>query len=115
MIPPSLGLELLESRINDFYNSLQSGQLLESLFDSVPGAFYFVKDCESRFMSGSLSFAKTLGETSVEAILGKTDYDFSPDFLADGFYADDQQVMATGEAIRDNWNSCLPPTARSIG
>ena len=101
MMPPSLGLELLESRINDFYNSLQSGQLLESLFDSVPGVFYFVKDCESRFMSGSLSFAQTLGETSVEAILGKTDYDFSPDFLADGFYADDQQVMATGVAIRD--------------
>ncbi|MEC9227624.1 MAG: hypothetical protein VYA21_02265, partial [Verrucomicrobiota bacterium] len=56
MMPPSLGLKLLESRINDFYNSLQSGQLLEPLFDSVPGAFYFVKDCESRLMSGSLSF-----------------------------------------------------------
>ena len=99
MIPPSLDSEMLESRISDFYNSLQSGQLLESLFDSVPGAFYFVKDCESRFMAGSLSFVKTLGETSVEAILGKTDYDFSPDFLADAFYADDQHVVHTGEGI----------------
>ena len=99
MIPPSLEPEMLESRISDFYNSLQSGQLLESLFDSVPGAFYFVKDCESRFMAGSLSFVKTLGETSVEAILGKTDYDFSPDFLADAFYADDQHVVHTGEGI----------------
>jgi AraC-like DNA-binding protein len=99
MILPSLDSEMLESRISDFHNSLQSGQLLESLFDSVPGAFYFVKDCESRFMAGSLSFIKTLGETSVEAILGKTDYDFSPDFLADAFYADDQRVVHTGEGI----------------
>ena len=60
MMPPSLGLKLLESRINDFYNSLQPGQLLESLFDSVPGAFYFVKDCESFVMQSS--FAKTVGE-----------------------------------------------------
>ena len=99
MIPPSLVSKMLESRISDFCNSLQSGQLLESLFDSVPGAYYFVKDRESRFMTGSLSFVKTLGETSVEAILGKTDYDFSPDFLADAFYADDQRVVRTGEGI----------------
>ena len=99
MIPQSLDLEMLESRISDFYNSLQPGQLLESLFDSVPGAYYFVKDRDSRFMAGSLSFAKTLGATSVEEILGKTDYDFSPDFLADAFYADDQHVVRTGQGI----------------
>jgi AraC-like DNA-binding protein len=32
-------------------------------------------------------------------MLGKTDYDYSPDFLADGFFADDQYVIRTGEAI----------------
>ena len=99
MMPPSLDSEMLESRISDFYNSLQPGQLLESLFDSVPGAYYFVKDRDSRFMAGSLSFANTLGATSVEEILGKTDYDFSPDFLADAFYADDQHVVRTGQGI----------------
>lgn len=31
--------------------------------------------------------------------MGKTDYDYSPDFLADAFYEDDQRVMATGESI----------------
>lgn len=82
-----------------FLSSLRSGQLLESLFDHVPGAYYFVKDRESRFMGGSRSFAKTLGESSIEVMLGKTDYDYSPDFLADGFFADDQRVIRTGEAI----------------
>jgi len=82
-----------------FLSSLRPGQMLESLFDNVPGAFFFVKDRESRFMGGSMSFAKTLGEDSIETMIGKTDYDYSPDFLADGFYADDQRVIRTGQAI----------------
>ncbi len=84
----------------EFLASLRGGQLLEPLFDEVPGVFYFLKDRVSRFMGGSRSFAEMLGESSVEAIIGKTDYDYSPDFLADGFVADDRRVIRTGEAIR---------------
>lgn len=82
-----------------FLDDLQPGQLLEALFDAVPGAFFFVKDRKSRFMSGSQSFAETLGEDSVLPMIGKTDYDYSPDFLADTFYADDKSVINTGVAI----------------
>lgn len=82
-----------------FCQSLRPGQLMESLFDCVPGAFFFAKDRESRFMAGGQSFAKTLGEESMECLIGKTDYDYSPDFLADGFYADDQRVIHSGQAI----------------
>ena len=96
-----------------FLASLCSGQLLESLFDHVPGAYYFVKDRQSRFMSGSVGFARMMGESSVEAMMGKTDHDFSPDFLADGFYADDQQVMASGEAILDKME-LVPSTHGSL-
>ncbi len=72
---------------------------MEALFDAVPGAFYFVKDRESRFMGCSHSFARTFGESDPSALIGKTDYDYSPDFLADGFYEDDQRVISTGESI----------------
>lgn len=82
-----------------FLTSLRPGQLFESLFDNVPGAYFFVKDQKSRFMGGGRGFAKTLGEVSIESMIGKTDYDYSPDFLADGFYADDQRVIRTGQAI----------------
>ncbi|WPJ96212.1 AraC family transcriptional regulator [Coraliomargarita algicola] len=82
-----------------FFASLQPGQLLESLFDAIPGVSYFVKDRECRFMGGSLSFAKAMGESTVEALIGNTDYNYSPDFLADAFYADDQLVMSEGKAI----------------
>ena len=48
-----------------FLAALGPGQLLESLFDHVHGAYYFVKDRDSRFMGGSQSFAQTLGESSI--------------------------------------------------
>lgn len=83
----------------DFLASLRPGQLMEALFDCVPGAFFFVKDRESRFMGGGLSFAQTLGEESIELMIGKTDHDYSPDFLADAFYADDQRVISTGVGV----------------
>ncbi|MGB0416727.1 MAG: helix-turn-helix domain-containing protein [Coraliomargarita sp.] len=82
-----------------FMASLRPGQLMIALFDSVPGVHFFVKDRQSRFMGGSRSFAQTLGENSMSSMLWKTDHDYSPDFLADAFYADDQKVMATGEGI----------------
>lgn len=50
-------------------------------------------------MGGNRRFARSLGETAVAAMLGKTDYDYSPDFLADAFYKDDQEVMASGQPI----------------
>lgn len=82
-----------------FCKSLAAGQWMGDLFDTVPGAHFFVKDRKSRFMGGSRSFALTLGEAQMEDLIGKTDYDYSPDFLADAFYDDDQRVMATGEPI----------------
>lgn len=82
-----------------FIDSLAPSQLMEALFDSVPDTYFFVKDRKSRFMAVSRSFARNFGEAQVNALIGKTDYDYSPDFLADAFYQDDQQVMASGEPI----------------
>lgn len=82
-----------------FFESLRPGQLLETLFDAVPDAYFFVKDRESRFMSASQSFVKMLGATSLEDLVGKTDFDFSPDFLAKAFFIDDQRVMSQGQTM----------------
>ena len=58
-----------------FLQSLRPGQLLEGLMDAIPGAYFFVKDRQSRFMGGNSSFAHTLGARSIHDLLGKTDYD----------------------------------------
>ena len=83
----------------NFHGHLRRGQLLEELFTAIPEVFYFVKDLESRFMGASPSFARMLGESSVEELLGKTDYDYSVDFLAEAFIEDDKRVMATGQTM----------------
>ncbi|PXA04307.1 hypothetical protein DDZ13_07175 [Coraliomargarita sinensis] len=82
-----------------FFDALAPGEWIAELFGTVPGAYFFVKDRKSRFMGGSQDFARTLGESRIEAMIGKTDYDYSPDFLADAFFEDDQRVMNTGESI----------------
>jgi len=82
-----------------FLQSLQSGQFFENLFDCVPGVFYFVKNKKGQFIACSLGFAKALSCQSVEDLLGKTDYDFTPNFLADGFVADDRKVLESKKPI----------------
>ncbi|WOO40194.1 AraC family transcriptional regulator [Rubellicoccus peritrichatus] len=82
-----------------FLEKLQPGQMLEALFDSIPGAFYFVKNLDGRFITCSLSFAKTMGAKSVEEVIGKNDHDFSAKFLADAFVKDDKRVIETGRSI----------------
>ena len=78
---------------------LKPGQLLETLFDSIPGAYYFVKDRNGRFVTASKSFARTIGCETVGELVGKTDYDFPADFLADAFRQDDELVMSTRIAL----------------
>lgn len=82
-----------------FVSQLRPGQLLETLFDAVPEVYFFAKDGESRFMAASLGFARMLGASSVEEIIGKTDFDYSADFLAEAFVADDRRVMTTGQTM----------------
>ncbi len=101
MKPRPLNESELRDAQSEFLGRLRPGQLVEGLFDVIPGVFYFVKDLESRFMGGSLSFAQSMGVSTVAELIGKTDYDFSPDFLADAFYADDQSVMVGAKEIHD--------------
>ncbi|NBB77929.1 MAG: helix-turn-helix domain-containing protein [Verrucomicrobia bacterium] len=84
-----------------FMGALKSGQIMTLLFENIPGVYYFYKDRQSRFMGGSSGFARLMGEASIDSIIGKADHDFTPKFLADVFYADDQWVMETGKAIQN--------------
>ena len=86
--------------------------MLEELFDAIPDALMFVKDRESRFMAASEDFAQSLGCESVVQLLGRSDHDFSADFLADAFRADDLLVMETGRPIRGKVE--LVPTEDSL-
>src|SRR5262249_14441674 len=60
----------------------------------------FRKDRAGRLTFGNQSFCEEL-RTTPEAILGKTDLDYYPPWLADKHMHDDQQVIQTGEVFED--------------
>jgi len=83
----------------EILSQLKPGQMLEPLFDIIPNVHYFVKDRESRFITASLSFAQLLGAQTVDEIIGKTDFDYSADFMAKAFFEDDQKVLSGGKPL----------------
>ena len=76
---------------------IESEALFDSLVNSLPQNI-FCKDKDGRFTFGNVAFCRTLNKPLNE-IVGKTDFDFYPVELAKKYRADDQRVVATGEAI----------------
>ena len=72
--------------------------LLRTLVDNLPDVVY-VKDTESRFLLLNDILARQLGAESVEAAIGKTDFDYYPREMAEAFFADDQRVVRFGEPV----------------
>ncbi len=68
--------------------------LLRTVIDIIPDYIY-VKDRNSKFIVDNAAVARNLGFTP-EEVIGKTDFDFFPRDLAQQFYDDEQQVMASG-------------------
>jgi AraC-like DNA-binding protein len=79
---------------------------LAALFDCVKDALVWVKDRDGRYCwvnrAFQISYAmdRPRGEARAgpEGVLGKTDYDLSPAFLADQYRLDDEQVL-TGKRV----------------
>jgi len=75
-----------------------ASDLLQALLDNIPDRIYF-KNAQSRFIKVGKALVTRLGMTSPEQVIGKTDFDFHPPELARQFVHDEENIMATGEAI----------------
>jgi len=71
--------------------------LLRTMIDLIP-AFIYAKDVSSRFIAINAHLARNMGTTSEEAI-GKSDFDFFKRELAEKFFADEQALLKSGQAI----------------
>src|SRR5450631_381393 len=71
---------------------------LRALIDNIPD-FMYVKDRQSRFVVANEHTAQVMGANCVVALIGKTDFDFFPREIAAGFYADEQEVMRSGQPL----------------
>jgi PAS domain S-box-containing protein len=75
-------------------------KMLHALIDNIPD-FMYVKDLESRFVVANPHLAQVVGVESPEQLLGKTDFDFYPPEMANGFYEDEQSVIRSGQPLRN--------------
>jgi PAS domain S-box-containing protein len=105
-----LGFVVITSLVDRRLSSQQSmldeeRQRLRALIDNIPDLMY-VKDRGSRFLVANAHTAQILGASSVEELLGKTDFDFLPGELATAFYADEQEVMRSGEPLYNHQEKC---------
>ena len=71
--------------------------VLRTMIDLIPAMIY-AKDAQSRFTACNELVARRMGVSPAE-LIGKTDFDFFPREMAERFYADEQALLASGEAL----------------
>src|SRR5690625_4524126 len=74
--------------------------LLRALGDHTLDLIY-AKDRQGRYPFVSSALWRFLGVTSHQEALGKSDFDFHPQEMAQGFYDDDQRVIASKTPLVD--------------
>ena len=72
--------------------------LLQVLMDNIPDFIYF-KDCESRFVRINPALAELLGIDSPELAPGHTDFDYFSAEHAAAAYADERNIVGSGEPL----------------
>lgn len=72
--------------------------LLRALLDHIPDRIFF-KDVQSRFIRCSASMFSSLGFNRPEEVIGKTDFNYYPAELAQGYFEEEQRIIATGEPL----------------
>ncbi|MEI6308908.1 MAG: PAS domain S-box protein [bacterium] len=79
--------------------SLQNERsILRTLIDNIPDSIYS-KDLTCRKTLANLTEVRYLGAKSESEVLGKDDFEFYPKEIAEGFFADDQSVMQSGQPV----------------
>jgi PAS domain S-box-containing protein len=74
-----------------------SDALYQSLVDNIP-QHIFRKDLHGRFTFANRRFCEALGKPLTD-IVGRTDFDFFPQSLAQKYQADDSHIMRTGKTL----------------
>ena len=85
--------------------------LLRTLIDHLPD-YIFVKDTASKFIINNMAHVRVLGGKAPEDVVGKTDFDFFPQELASQYYADEQEILMTGQPLINRVESTIDREGR---
>ena len=89
--------ELIQHR-SAFLSSLNEGLNLE-LFDYMLDVQYWMKDKQGRYLHVNQTLLKNYAMNSLDDIMGKTDYELSPEYIASRHIAGDKEVIKEGKII----------------
>jgi AraC-like DNA-binding protein len=86
-----------------FFARYPSLKPLMDLYEHAPGIYFYAKDSESRFVRMNRANVAVYGFEDEESLLGRSDRDFHPPYLAEGYIAEDQRVMKDGPVFNQTW------------
>lgn len=78
------------------FASLADAQHNFAMLDLIPDTHAWIKNTEGRFVFGNRLFFERFGLSSMQALLGKTDYDLAVATLAEKYCSDDAFVLEGG-------------------
>ena len=87
--------------------------LLKTLMEAWPDMVY-VKDTECRFLAANAWTATAMGANDPDELIGRTDFDFHPNHLAQDFYAAEQNLIQTQEPILSREEQVIDPNGETM-
>ena len=80
------------------HQHLDPASILDS-FSALGDVYMFMKDRKGRFTGANELQLQKLGLSTMDELLGKTDYDFFPSYMIAHYQRDDAKVMKSGEPM----------------
>ena len=87
--------------------------LLRTIIDNVPDLIY-IKDTKSRYLVSNSAFVRFRGATTQDEVLGKTPFELFPQELASKYYADDQEVIRSGQPLLNREERSVDETDKEM-
>jgi PAS domain S-box-containing protein len=82
--------------------------VLRTMIDLIPAMIY-AKDAQSRFTACNELVARRMGSSPAD-LIGKTDFDFFPREMAERFFADEQELLKSGQALMNREEAAFDQT-----
>lgn len=82
-----------------FFAQMAHPEGIRTLFDHLPGVFFFIKDTEGRMITANAAKLERLGLSHEYEIVGATDEAFFPPEVAMAFRQDDAEILQSGRGV----------------
>ena len=83
----------------NFFSRIADPQAVRTIFEHLPGVFFFVKDAQGRHIAANSVTFERFGIRSESELIGQMDEKFFPPHVAKAYREDDQKVIVTGKPI----------------